>query len=268
MGSSLLGDNFINAFNAKFTNFKLKTISGILMDASYNFTSIVEYYEYDASDNFLIDNHLDEISASIMLSSTLSLPLFILTYRKGDDFILINDFHTKTTFSKSFVFPDKRNSDFLQWWKFYKGTQQIKPFYREDYLNWKINEIFSFGDTMWGGDIDAVCVDLNRNIISLVEFRKSTKAMVSNYDPRDYYKGIGTRAGDANTWLPLTKLKKKLNVCLYLVTLSNIDTTSYGIAEILDSNNDDLYYKFNVSPKAMNTNVIENLFQIIINRKL
>jgi hypothetical protein len=63
-------------------------------------------------------------------------------------------------------------------------------------------------------------------------------------------------------------LIRNMGVCLYLVTLSNIDTTSYGIAEILDSNNDDLYYKFNVSPKAMNTNVIENLFQIIINRKL
>lgn len=266
LGSHALIDSFKKNYNQNNQfGYVFYDISGILMDGNFNFTAVVEYFELDVNESFSIPAIKNDIFASVIVAHRLKLPLFIIVYKEKTDYFEIFDFFNNISFTKSIIHPTPNNCEFLQWWKQYKGTQQYKPFYNNNYLSWKINQVFNTGVTKWGGDVDGIIMD-NQRIISLVEFRKSTYETVDKYNPLSYYKGTQNRAGDYMTWLPLILLKKALNSNLYLVTLSEVDTSHYGIAEILDNDQSNLYLKFDVTPFETCTDNIDFIFNILSNR--
>lgn len=258
---SLGGHELINKIIDEFHNiesdsYSIKEISGIVMNENNDFTAVMEYYEVDKNYSFNIKEHLQELQASIMIAKNLMIPMFVIVYKEDSPLFEIYDFFNETKFTKRHTEIDNNKNDFLIWWKKYKGTVQSKPFYRSDYTSWKINQVFNTGMTKWGGDIDGVVIFNDNEIISLLEFRKSTTELVSSYDPNRYYGGTQRRAGDYMTWFPLIRLKNVLSVPLYLITLSEIDTNKYGYAEILKQDRQTLHYKDGIVPGQ---NVTENL---------
>lgn len=264
LGGHILIKNFVDEFNEKFSDFQLYTISGIVMDANLQFTAVVEYFEYNATDVFLIDNHKKELSASILLSKKLNIPLFIITFSEGDNYFKILDYFKNSNFKKSIIYPSKEECEFLTWWKKYKGTAQSKPFYRDDYTKWKINRVFNTGTTKWGGDLDGIIIINDSELGPIIEFRKATQQAIENYDPRDFFNGIGNRKGDYMTWWPLISLKNQIQKKLFLVTLSELSNNKFGITEISGITNNDLLYKNKISPKHNIKSDINEIFDILI----
>lgn len=264
LGGHQLIDKIVNEFNqTEIEGYSIQEISGIVMDQNNNFTSVMEYYEISEKYNFDLKNHLLELQASIMISKKLNIPMFIIVYRENSEFFEIHDYFNNVKFNKKYTELDNSKNDFLIWWKQYKGTVQSKPLYRADYTSCKINQVFNTGMTKWGGDIDGVIIYNDNEIISLIEFRKSTKELVSNYDPNKYYRGTQYRAGDYMTWYPLIHLKNILSIPLYLITLSENDVNKYGYAEILSQDRQTLHYKNGIVPGKNATNDLKTIFKQI-----
>jgi hypothetical protein len=100
--------------------------------------------------------------------------------------------------------------------------------------------------------------------MSILEFRKSTKINVADYDPANYYNGYYGRQGDYNTWKPLIKLKKDLDKPLLLITLSELNGSIYGGTEVLDADNNHLYYRNNLKPnKNINKSIVDLIEKLL-----
>ena len=232
--------------------------SGLLIDGNYNFSAVVEYYELEEGEKLDIQETIEDIEGSIILASKLNIPMFIITYTENQDVMEIYDYFNRNKDSKSIIKSGYDDCEFVKWWKKYKGTHQSKPFYKPEYVQWKINNVLNEGNTRWGGDIDGIVVNSDKDIQSIVEFRKSTKILVENYDPATYFNGTQNRAGDYYTWKPLTTLKDELNVPLYLVTLSQAEPGVYGFTEVDSISWTALNYVNSVSPtEDIYSNILE-----------
>jgi len=251
-------DELINNYNINNNQGNLiLSSSGLLINTKYEFSAVVEYYELEKDEELYIGSIQKDIIGSIILADKLSLPLYIIVYKENNEYFSIYDYFQKNRFNKSFVLPSKE-SEFISWWKTLKGTVQVKPFYKNTEENYKINSILLSAGYRWGGDIDGFIVNKERKITSILEFRKSTKINVGDYDPKKYYSGYYNRAGDYHTWKPLIKLKNELNVPLYLITMSELNGSIYGGTEVKNATPNDLIYKNDISPNSnLNKSIVE-----------
>lgn len=262
LGSHVLVENIIDGFNEINNNKRMYSTSGLLIDGDYNFSAVVEYYELERCEKLDIQEIIEEIEGSIILALKLDIPMFIITYTKEQDVMEIYDYFNRNQYSKSIIKPEYDDCEFVKWWKKYKGTYQSKPFYKPEYIQWKINNVLNEGKTRWGGDIDGIVInDDNKDIQSIVEFRKATNGLVKNYDPAIYFNGTQNRAGDYYTWKPLTTLKDTINAPLYLVTLSEEDQGKYGFTEIDSISKCSLNYKNRLIPGSNICESIQELSQ-------
>ena len=114
------------------------------------------------------------------------------------------------------------------------------------------DKLFEKNQTSWSGNIDAFTTERDEHgkiqITSLIECRYTSKGSVSCYDPNDYYRNNG---GDFYTWNGLWKIKRKLEIPLYLITFSR-DVNfreELGVTEIIDFNKENgVIYKESVKP--------------------
>ncbi len=260
LGESELVNKFISEFNSLYTpDFKIGNVSGITLNKSNDFKSVIEYFELDMDETVNIQDMVAKCKTSIILSNKTSLPFYIIYYIKNQTVFHIYDYYSKQNFEKSFTTKDQYTfSDFILWWHQIKGTIQTKKFYKPvEYSSWKINEVLESNYLKWGGDIDGVITNKSGDILGIIEFRKSSYKKISQYDPAMYYRGTQMRSGDYLTWLPLVKLSKLLNKKLFLITLSMIDGTKCGLTVVLDNDEYHLHYENNSPP---NTNIF-NTFQ-------
>lgn len=237
-------------------------LGGLLLNDNWNPTAAVEAFELTSEEkectiSTLLDSNgfTKAIYMDGVFAQKLGIPLFIFAHVKGS--LRIHLYEIQTGDHNNELICVNHNTlteeEFIRWWREKKGTVQTKP-YRDDFQNRAQTSYFDYllesHGLKWGGNIDGYILKYDGGAYSIgaiIENRFTTKNALSNYDPNKYY--VGFNGGDSNTWLPLIKLKDKLNIPLFLMTYSNRpdEQNQVGITQILGQSENGLVYMQNQS---------------------
>lgn len=242
---------------------KFYDLQGLLMQDSSTFTAALEAFEYSPEEA----EHLssvkegtfsdEEYIAKIQFAKRLEVPFFLLTHRTDKDNVIRDTLDVDavefdvTSIERTSMTP----SEFLDWWRSYKGTIQTKRYGNE--LQYAIRD--SYYDKLleadklkWGGNIDGFRMpDLRKGKPSLIIENRFTKEItIKKYDPAEFYLPKHNRAGDKQTWNPIFQACRRLNAALILCTYSKRDGEEQflGMAEIDPTESRFLKYVDNIPP--------------------
>lgn len=151
---------------------------------------------------------------------------------------------------------------FMKWWKSIKLLTQTKATYeaRVRQGHTIFDQIIEKNGSAWGGNIDGIVLsDSQDHVRAIIEVRQTHTFPLTRYDPAIFFSGSRTKSGDFKTWLPLMYLKNAYNIPVILITVSTLDTTKFGYAEIEKIDRNALYYKKNITPNQNLTDSIHKL---------
>ncbi len=237
---------FAKAIAERFHIFEL---GGLLLDANWEFTAVVEAFELSREEK---DQRLSLLLEAAGLTKDfymegvfarqLGVPFYIMTHAQGGSRIRVYDVHPDVATSALQCDREIKLTEeaFLAWWREKKGTTQTKE-YREDFearaAGSYFDDLLERNGLKWGGNIDG-CLAVETGgapaVAAIIENRFTNKKPLSEYDPNEYYHGYN--GSDANTWRPLLDLKSKLGVPLFLMTYSRRagEETMVGITQVLE----------------------------------
>lgn len=216
-------------------------LQGLTLDSDNDFAAGVEAVEYDLDEEVENLFSLEEWKAKWNLCNHLSVPLYAVTYKTGDDFIEIleisfdND-EIETHDCGRFSFRQYAN-----WWVSIKGTIQSKPLYEaSSRISFFDNLLAKYG-LAWGGNIDGFLLSSKMKPQAILETRYTTKTPLGSYDPAVYFR---YRNGDYKTWEPLILLAKRLKIPLFLLTFERKSTRDcLGFSTIDSISREKLFYR-------------------------
>lgn len=254
-------------------------LGGLLLNDNWNPTVAVEAFELtseekECSISALLESNgfTKTIYMDSVFAQKLGIPLFIIAHVQGRPRIHLYEVQTGDRDNELLCVDHNvlTEQEFIQWWQAKKGTVQTKP-YRDDFQNRAQTSYFDFllesHGLKWGGNIDGYILKDCGGVYSIgaiIENRFTTKTALSNYDPNKFY--VGYNGGDRNTWLPLMKLKDRLNIPLFLMTYSNRseEQNQVGITKILGQSEDGLVYMKNQSDETVRPcdNILRDLSEI------
>jgi hypothetical protein len=198
--------------------------------------------------------------------------LLLLTHLKGDTclFRLYDVTKNGSTIILNEINSFGNESEFMGWWKSIKLLSQTKATYEaRARQNLTIfDNIIEKNGSAWGGNIDGfILSDSQDQVRAIIEVRQTHRYSLDKYDPAQFFLGTATKGGDFKTWLPLVYLKKAYNIPIILITISTLDKSRFGYAEVEKIDRTTLYYKSNVPPYQNLTNDTHKLKEWLISTK-
>lgn len=247
-------------------------LQGLTLDSNYNFTAGVEAVEFEADETIDVKNifRKDDWIAKSCLCNELSVPLYVVTYKSGENLISIYEVSLcREQHSLDIeITPYKtlKPKNFADWWGELKGTEQSKPLYEASSRISYFDRLLDEHGLAWGGNIDGFILSSDMKPLVIIETRYTQKIGLEDYDPAVFYPPHYTRAGDYKTWEPMVLLAFELSIPLFLFTFEReSDEERMGFAIIDSISEKELRYQ-NVPP---NKNIIEGVekirHQIMIN---
>ena len=239
----------------------LQDLQGICSNWDGTYTIAVEAVdmENDPVEDYVKLFNIETMCAKSRFAESLGAYLSLLLHKKekDEDKIYVKTFSLNADHQSLHLTYDKALSEqnFIDWWKKRQPRVQKKK-YRESMqqilAESYFDKLFEKNQTSWSGNIDAFTTERDEQgkiqITSLIECRYTSKGSVSCYDPNDYYKNNG---GDFCTWNGLWRIKRKLDIPLYLITFSRDMKfrEELGVTEIIDFNGENgVIYKESVKP--------------------
>lgn len=233
-----------------FTNELYKAIpiyelQGLTLDSNNNFTAGIEAVEYDLDEEVKVKSlfSLEEWKAKWSLCNHLSISLYVVTHRTGDDFINVFEISFGKNVFRLHLYSRFPLGECANWWASIKGTVQSKPLYEaRRRVSFFDNLLEKYG-LAWGGNIDGFLLDSEMKPQAILETRYTTKNPLEKYDPADYFT---YRGGDYKTWEPLILLAMKLEIPLLLLTFerkSAIDRLGLSVIDSIST--EKLFYRNN-----------------------
>lgn len=215
--------------------FNLFELGGLLLDANWDYTAVVEAFEltkeekgHHLSDLMEANGFSEGLYMAGRFAKRLEIPFFLIAHVQEEPHIYIYRV-TPDEEAQKLQCQERRTlteAEFAAWWKEWKGTVQTKP-YRSD-LQGRVkhsyfDKLLETHKLRWGGNIDgymAVSQAGAFDIAAIIENRFTNKTELEKYDPNDFFH-VKYDGGDFNTWRPLIRLKDKLKIPLFLMTYSN-----------------------------------------------
>ncbi len=218
-------------------------LQGLTLDSANNFTAGIEAVEYDLNEEVEVKSlfSVAEWKAKWSLCSSLSIPLYLTTYRTRDEIIKA----LKISFDNDEIEIQNYGSfsfeEYADWWASIKGTVQTKPLHEaRSRISFFDNLLAKYG-LAWGGNIDGFLLSSKMKPQAILETRYTTKAPLERYDPAVYFK---YRNGDYKTWEPLILLAMRLKIPLFLLTFERKSTKDrLGFSTIESISREELVYR-------------------------
>lgn len=240
-------------------------IQGLTLDSNNNFTAGIEAVEYEPDEQLDLENlfSIEKWKGKWSLCNHLSIPLYVLTYKTGNDFIDVfrisfNDDKIKIHHHNSFTFDQIGT-----WWASIKGTVQVKPLHEAGSRISFFDDLLAKSGLAWGGNIDGFLLDPKMRPQAIIETRYPSKKPLEKYDPAIYFK---YRNGDYKTWEPLILLAMKLRIPLFLFTIERKSAMDRLGFSVIDSISEEKLFYRNGPPFNNIVRGIENIRQQIIEK--
>jgi hypothetical protein len=225
-------------------------LQGLTLDSEYNFTAGVEAVEFGADEAINLKNifQKDEWIAKWCLCNQLAVPMYVVTYKSGENFISIYEISLcrKHDSLDIEIAPYKKlePKNFADWWSELKGTKQTKPLYEAGPRISLFDRLLEKQGLAWGGNIDGFILGSHMKPLVIIETRYTQKIPLEDYDPAVFYPPHYTRAGDYKTWEPMVLLASKLSTPLFLFTFEReSDEERIGFAVINSISERELEYQ-------------------------
>ena len=218
-------------------------LQGLTLDSANNFTAGIEAVEYDLGEEVEVQNlfSMEEWKAKWSLCNHLSIPLYVTTYKKGDDFIQVLEISFDNDEIEIHEYGRFSFKQYANWWASIKGTVQSKPLHEARSRVSFFDDLLAKYGLAWGGNVDGFLLSSKMEPQAILETRYTTKTPFERYDPAVYFR---YRNGDYKTWEPLILLAMRLRVPLFLLTFERKSTKDRLGFSIIDSiSREKLFYR-------------------------
>jgi hypothetical protein len=197
-------------------------LQGLLMDNNWEATAGVEAIDYNIDERINMINNLGEraLATKFALTNSLEVPLYIITSRNQEKLSDLTFNLYKVLYDGAVAVTQGKTlspEGFVKFWAELKGTTSTKGLPDADVRieDSNVDNVIREANLEWGGNVDGILMNDDREVRAIIECRKTTKSNLENYDPNDYFH---YRGGDYNTWRPLYNISTELEVPLVLLT--------------------------------------------------